>query len=354
MKSIIVSIILAATNFTANTTLSAVIGYQITDIGLTDRDVYINNEGVATFVYNGYYGGGVTWEKGNMNYVGNSANGLTPYDISNNKTVAGSQGGGAYVSVAGVQRELQSPDPTFTSTGVRGVNNSGVAVGNFGNSFQGGFGLFVGKSCAWNLNQNSVVCTAIPLGSVGHAYSVSGINDNNIMVGMEYYQGANRAITLRLDGSVNDLGVSDFSRAIAINNLGDIVGFASRGLQDQAHYGGFLWQNGVITDLGAPSDHSDFIPYSINDDGSIVGTASQEAYIWKNGVFTNLNDSIPTDSGFLLKRATDINSSGQIVGYGLGSDNLGHAFLLNPIPEPSTLILLLASFTATSFVRRRY
>jgi len=46
----------------------------------------------------------------------------------------------------------------------------------------------------------------------------------------------------------------------------------------------------------------------------------------------NLNDLIPSDSGWLLRLAFDINSSGQIVGQGT-INGQSHAFLLTPIPD---------------------
>jgi probable HAF family extracellular repeat protein len=38
--------------------------------------------------------------------------------------------------------------------------------------------------------------------------------------------------------------------------------------------------------------------------------------LWKDGILTNLNNLIPTNSGWILNVATDINDQGQIVGVG--------------------------------------
>ena len=53
----------------------------------------------------------------------------------------------------------------------------------------------------------------------------------------------------------------------------------------------------------------------------------------------NLNELIDPQSGWTLIEATAINDSGLIVGYGTAATGT-HAFLLTPIPEPSTLVLL--------------
>ncbi len=53
----------------------------------------------------------------------------------------------------------------------------------------------------------------------------------------------------------------------------------------------------------------------------------------------DLNDLIDPASGWTLRVATGINDSGQIVGVGaIGGHE--HAFRLDPIPEPSTAVLL--------------
>ena len=68
----------------------------------------------------------------------------------------------------------------------------------------------------------------------------------------------------------------------------------------------------------------------------------------------DLNSLISPTSGWDLEDATGINDSGQICGYGVNPAGQADAFLLTPVPEPSTIALLLASATCLlAFAWRR-
>ena len=54
----------------------------------------------------------------------------------------------------------------------------------------------------------------------------------------------------------------------------------------------------------------------------------------------DLNSTISSQSSWTLLDATAINDQGQIVGYGANPSGQDHAFLLTPVPEPSTFALL--------------
>jgi hypothetical protein len=76
------------------------------------------------------------------------------------------------------------------------------------------------------------------------------------------------------------------------------------------------------------------------------------AFIYHNGAITDLNSLIDASLGWELIYATDINDRGQIVGYGLVNGQ-GHAFLLSPVPEPSTAIIVGAAVLYVIASRRR-
>lgn len=111
-----------------------------------------------------------------------------------------------------------------------------------------------------------------------------------------------------------DLGTlnSYFARSIptAMNNAGQIIGYSLSNMDDHA----FLWENGVMTDLGTLSGLVSYA-YALNDNGQVVGWASvsglvrMHAVLWNNGAMTDLGTLGSSES-----YANKINNSGQIIG----------------------------------------
>jgi hypothetical protein len=67
----------------------------------------------------------------------------------------------------------------------------------------------------------------------------------------------------------------------------------------------------------------------------------------------DMNTLLPESSDMRLVLATDINDSGWIVGCGVHPDGMEHAFLLKPIHEPATAIIMLAGGMAVFRSRGR-
>jgi probable HAF family extracellular repeat protein len=105
-----------------------------------------------------------------------------------------------------------------------------------------------------------------------------------------------------------------------------------------------LWQNGAITNLHTlPGDFA-AIASGINNRGQVVGSTLDSnfqfdlhAFIYQDGVMTNLNKFFPADSNLYATMANQINERGQIVGMGtvLSGPHTGetHAFLATPVDE---------------------
>lgn len=97
------------------------------------------------------------------------------------------------------------------------------------------------------------------------------------------------------------------SKAFGINARGQVVGYAGNA---NNQYHAFLWQNGVMTDLGTLANLNESYAYAINDAGQIVGTATNlgnvtpHAFLWQNGTMT--------DIGAFNPKA--INKAGDVVG----------------------------------------
>ena len=103
----------------------------------------------------------------------------------------------------------------------------------------------------------------------------------------------------------------------------------------------------VLTFIGPPSGFPSADAAAINESGTVVGGAATivfpgsvpqtTAWVWKMGdppQATDLNQITDPTAGWNLQAATDINTAGQIVGYGLHNGRLA-AFRLSPILSPS-------------------
>jgi probable HAF family extracellular repeat protein len=92
-----------------------------------------------------------------------------------------------------------------------------------------------------------------------------------------------------------------------------------------------------MRDLGTLPGDSKSGALAINDRGDVVGVSRNtsggaRAFLWQNGVMTDMNDLIPANSPLLLLFAAGINSRGEIVGYGIQkSTGETHAFLATPV-----------------------
>ena len=63
--------------------------------------------------------------------------------------------------------------------------------------------------------------------------------------------------------------------------------------------------------------------------------------MYDGGALTDLNNRLDNSStGWILAQAQAINDSGWIVGYGFNPHGQQDAFLLTPVPEPSSIMLL--------------
>ena len=102
------------------------------------------------------------------------------------------------------------------------------------------------------------------------------------------------------------------SNAQAINNRGEVVGF-SLTAAGQGH--AFLWQSGVMTDLGTLGGAS--VATAINEHGQVVGYSSpvpmayEHAIIWADGEMTDIGGA----AGAVTSFALDINLQGQVLVY---------------------------------------
>lgn len=142
---------------------------------------------------------------------------------------------------------------------------------------------------------------------------------------------------------LGNLGGQMFNLPQAINNKTQVVGGSDLSGDTVNH--AFLWQQrtGMI-DLGTLPGYPNSIAEGINDGGQIVGGASEQpllggnctAFLWQDGVMTDLNTLIPPGSPLYLCFASGINSPGQIAGQAVVvATGEWHAFLATPVENES-------------------
>lgn len=179
-----------------------------------------------------------------------------------------------------------------------------------------------------------------------------GLNDVGQVVGAAYSPDVTplgqmaHAVSWQ-DGAITDLGLlpgDEDSSAVAVNSAGQIVGSSGRTDPDtyEAQYRPFLHSGGVMTAIPAPSGEA--YASDINDSGVVVGTmraggglSKFHAWIYADGVVTNLNTVIPA-AGLHLVSAKAIGNDGRVAGVAVDAQGRYHAYLLTPGVEENPVI----------------
>ena len=122
------------------------------------------------------------------------------------------------------------------------------------------------------------------------------------------------------------------SSANGINNHGEVVGGSSAGYSNNF---AVLWRrDGSVENLGVLSGQGWSTAFAINERGQVVGWSGFRAFIWsRDQGMQDLNNLIPSNSGWVLTLPTAINARGQITGQGTINGQT-HGFLLTPTIEP--------------------
>jgi probable HAF family extracellular repeat protein len=138
---------------------------------------------------------------------------------------------------------------------------------------------------------------------------------------------------------IGNIGANHWVTPMAINEHGDVVGFASTPGSDPDNpiFHAFLWtKHDGIRDLGAlPGDLSSQA-FGINERGQIVGVSTggpsgPRAFLWEKGVMMDLNTLKGAGYTARLELAGDINDIGEITGRAFDPiANVRTAFLAIP------------------------
>lgn len=211
------------------------------------------------------------------------------------------------------------------------------------------------------------------------------------------------------DGTMKDLGALEVGRdsyALGVNNKDDVVGRSVVSTTTWPEYHAFLYSAGQMIDIhpssarwsiayaindarqvvgtcGAPNDETHAFLYSngqtidlslafgayystavdINNSGQVVGQyaisptqdlsyLSSGAFLYSDGTMANLNTITTISAGWTLFNVFSISDNGMIVAMGRTESGTQHAFLLTPVPEPTTAIFV-AIGVATGVMSRR-
>ena len=151
--------------------------------------------------------------------------------------------------------------------------------------------------------------------------SATGINELGQVIGQGHGDAKDfldRAF-LWENGVVTDLGTlgGETARAADINDQGQIVGNSATA-DSELH--AFLWQAGVMSDLQVPGLKSTGI--DINEAGTVLGSAGGSPFLWEGGTITFL----PTLDG-AAAGARQLNEAGQAVGSSRTGTGYTHAVL---------------------------
>jgi probable HAF family extracellular repeat protein len=167
--------------------------------------------------------------------------------------------------------------------------------------------------------------------------SATALNDRGQVVGIS--GSCDRAVgrfsarhaVLWENGTVRNLGTLGgvaWNTPMAINPQGDVVGFSNVSASDGGSFNAraFLWtRGGGIQDLGTLPGDALSQALGINERRQVVGIscsagfASCRAFLWQNGVMTDLN-ALASPGGPHLYTANDINDLGLVIGEAIARD----------------------------------
>jgi probable HAF family extracellular repeat protein len=140
---------------------------------------------------------------------------------------------------------------------------------------------------------------------------------------------------------IGDLGGVAWNTPMAINQRGDVVGFANASEADGGNFNprAFLWIRGRgVRNLGAVPGDLTSQATGINEWRQVVGQSCDvddncRGFLWQNGVMRDLNDLAPGYDD-VITTANDIDDFGRITGQAFDADTGRFvAFLATPVRD---------------------
>jgi probable HAF family extracellular repeat protein len=208
-----------------------------------------------------------------------------------------------------------------SGSGALGINNSGQITG--------------GATLAGDFSNNVFLYNGGGLINLGSFGSESGRNINSagqVIFGTFLWTPDLPNGTTGTAINLGSLGGGG-THAFGINDIGQVTGYSTHLPTGDIHV--FLYSGGSMIDLGLGRGTA------INNLGQVVGGehVGDPVFLYSDGERFDLNALIDPASGWVLETAWSINDSGWITGRG-SIGGTGHAYLLIPVPEPSSLVLV--------------
>lgn len=329
----------AAIIFATGIQASAVQNYRVVDLGSGAGDLShaysINNAGDVVG-FTSAFGGqrACVWRAGGANGVAdlgvtNATYNLScAYSINNQGTIVGEFDTHAFC----LGPQAASFDAGQAHAAAFAVNDNGLAVGSTGG------GAWVWDTLA-NRNYN------LPyLSNPGSNDVAWGVNDSGLMIGE-----SNLTACMWQNGLIER--IPGMSGALGLNNRGNIVGYS---LSEAGIAHACMSNGSEIIDFGALVSGASSSANDINELNQVVGSSYasdsfSHAFVWDavSGM-----QALPVLPGYDQSMAYAINDNGWIVGWAQESGR-DHAMLWQPVPEPSSFLLVLVGLGGVLLRRKR-
>ena len=187
--------------------------------------------------------------------------------------------------------------------------------------------------------QGDTTSAATAINDHGQVAGISGICDNAV----GRFSAAHAVLWERGKASdLGDLGGVAWNTPMAINQQGQVVGFANLpgggGGPGAFHAHAFLWtKRGGMRDLGTLPGDVVSQALGINGRGQVVGISCGaggcRAFLWEHGAMTDLNTLLAQGFDGHLVFANDINDAGEITGQAVDPATAeAVAFRATPVP----------------------
>jgi probable HAF family extracellular repeat protein len=179
------------------------------------------------------------------------------------------------------------------------------------------------------LFEDGIVTDLGDLGGDNHVTQARALGADGVVLGYSFAPPSSFHAFAWKDGVMTDLHdpaqiAGTVSEAYDSNALGVICGSANFKPDSSLFRTAALWDHGQVVNLGSlqpGAAEEQSYAAAINDLSQVVGSSQiaggfDRAFLWQNGVLSDLNDFLPPGLPFVLRQAWDITNDGRIVGDG--------------------------------------